>query len=188
MMKLFNKGQLVPYSSLYMIKRKEMLGKIMLDLPFWYSMPILTAIIAFFKRLLKRRTEIKLVQDNDEAITPEERNRAEEIRAAAEELEMTIVPPGYSLDTYLEELESRWSKLIDKKARENLIADVKSLIRDHLRANLKLQKKFQLTRKTVSQMAESAIVRSPSLSNLSDRDSLMHYSELYLLKLLQTIR
>jgi len=98
------------------------------------------------------------------------------------------VPSGYTLDSYLEELESRWSKLIDKKARENLIEDVKSLIRDHLRVNLKLQKKFQLTRKTISQMATSAIVRSPTLSAMSGRDSLIVYAELYMLKLLQNIR
>jgi len=186
--KIFSNGQLVPYSSLYIIKRKEILADTRLILPFWYSTPFLTAIIAFFKRLWKRKKEITLARENDDTEALEERNRAEEIRAAAEELEASIVPSGYTLDSYLEELESRWSKLIDKKARENLIEDVKSLIRDHLRVNLKLQKKFQLTRKTISQMATSAIVRSPTLSAMSGRDSLIVYAELYMLKLLQNIR
>jgi len=185
--KIFSNGQLAPYSSLYLIQRREMLANARLILPFWYSIPIITAIIAFFKGLTKRKKDLKLAQDIEEAGDAGEKNQAEAIRAAAEELETTLVPSGFTIDTYLEELESRWSRLIDKKARENLIEDVKSLIRDHLRANLKLQKRFQLTRKTISQMAVSAIVRSPTLSALSGRDFLVLYSELYLLKLLQNI-
>jgi len=185
--KIFNNGQLAPYSSLYIIKRKELLAEAKLILPFWYSIPIISGIIAFFKRLTKRRHDFALAHDNEETETAEEKDRAAQIRTAAEEIEATLVPPGYTLDSYLEELENRWSRLIDKKARENLIEDVRSLIRDHLRANLKLHKKFQLTRKIISQMAVSAIVRSPTLSSLSGRDSLVLYAELYLLKLLQTI-
>ena len=186
--KVFSNGQLAPYSYLYFIQRKEMLINARLVLPFWYSIPIISSIIAFFKRLRKKKKDLKLVQEIGETETAEEKGHAEEIRTAAEELEAVLVPSGFTIDTYLEELESRWSRLIDKKARENLIEDVKSLLRDHLRSNLKLQKKFQLTRKTISQMAAGAIVRSPTLSALSGRDFLVLYSELYLLKLLQNIR
>jgi len=186
--KIFNNGQLAPYSSLYLIQRKEMLTDIKLILPFWYSWPIITGIIAFFKQLFKRKENIVLSRENDEVAVSMEKNRAAEIRTAAEELETTLVPEGHTMDSYLEELEGRWSQLIDKKARDNLIEDVRSLIRDHLRAYLKLQKKFQLTRKIVNQIASDAIIRSPTLSSLSGRDSLILYSELYLVKLLQSIR
>ena len=188
LLKIFNKGQLLPYSSLYMTPRKEMLADARLALPFWYSTPVLTALIAFFKNIFKEKKSADPADESDEIVTPEEKTRIAEISAAAEDLELTMVPSGYTLDTYLEQLESRWSKLIDKKARENLIADVKSLIRDHLRMNLKLQKKFQLTRSAINQMAVNAIIRSPALSGMNDRDSLVLYSELYLLKLLQNIR
>lgn len=186
--KIFNRGQLVPYSSMYIIRRREMLLNAKLILPFWYSMPILTAIIAFFKRLLKNKKSAKLSREMDEQESPEEMSRAAEIKVAAEEIEASLVPPGYTLDSYLEELESRWSRLIDKKARDNLIEDVNSLLRDHLRMNLKLQKKFKLTKEIVNQMAGNAIVRSPTLASLSGRDSLILYSELYLLKLLEEIK
>ena len=186
--KIFSNGQLAPFSSLFMIHRKELLVNIKLILPFWYSMPIMTAIIAFFKRLKKKRKIVRLSEETEDSVTQEDRNVAADVRAAAKELEMTLVPENSTLETYLEDLENRWSKLIDKKARENLIEDVKSLLRDHLRVNLKMRKKFNPTRKAISQMATSAIVRSPTLSNLSGRDSLLLYSELYLLKLLQNTR
>ena len=185
---IFNNGQLVPYSSLFLTQRKVMLANIKLNLPFWYSMPVLMSIIAFFKKLTNKKKEIRVADERDEAAAPEEKSRAEEIRAAAEKLESDMVPERYTLDTYLEQLESRWSKLIDKKARENLVTDVKSLIRDYLRLNLKVQKRHKLTRDMINQMAVNAIVRSPSLSAMSDRNSLILYSELYLLKLLQKVK
>jgi hypothetical protein len=99
-----------------------------------------------------------------------------------------MVPPGYSFDSYLEELENRWSRLLDRKARENLIEDVKSLIRDKLRRALKLQKRFMLTRETISQIAHNIVTHNQALSSLNSRDSLILYSELFILKLLENIR
>ena len=189
--KIFNKGRLLPYSVLLLINRRETLTDAKLILPFWYSIPIITAIIAFFKRLAGKKRIPKLYSSgeaDDEQNSPDEKDRAGEIRSTAEELEISLVPSGYTLDGYLEELESRWSRLIDKQARENLIEDVKSLIRDNLRQNLKLQKNFKLTEDIISQMAVNIITRTPTLASLSGRDSLILYSQLYLIKLLENIK
>ena len=189
--KIFSKGKLLPYSSLLLIRRKDTLVDAKLILPFWYSIPIITAIIAFFKKLARKRKAVKLAPtyDTDEGEdSPEEKDRAGEIRDAAEALEFTMVPPGHSLDSYLEELESRWSRLINNQARENLIEDVKSLVRDYLRQNLKVNRKFRLTQEVISQMATNIVTRSPALSSLSGRDSLILYTELYLVKLLENTR
>ena len=188
---IFNKGQLLPYSALFLIRRKEILADAKLILPFWYSMPIITAIIAFFKNLARKRKAVKLSPDdnaNSAEGVPEEKDPAGEIRAAAEDIEFALVPPGHTLDSYLEELESRWSRLINKQARENLIEDVKSLIRDNLRRNLKIQKNFHLTQEIINQMAVNIVTRTPALASLSGRDSLILYSELYLVKLLESTK
>ena len=190
MLKLFSKGQLLPYSTLLFVRRKDLLSDTRLILPFWYSMPVITAIIAFFRNLMKTKTTRPPAATYQDPINEilEENDQAAEIRAAAEELEFILVPPGYKLENFLEELESRWSRLIDKKARDNLIEDVKSLIRDNLRRNLRVQKKFVLTQEIIEQMAVNIITRTPSLSVLSGRDSLVLYAELYLIKLLENIR
>jgi hypothetical protein len=173
--RIFTKGQLLPYSSLLLIHRRDLLTDIKLMLPFWYSMPIITAIIAFFKSLSKKKKAAKLSSADDEGAEEdilEARDRTGEIRAAAQDLEFVLVPPGYTLESYMEELETRWSRLIDKQARENLIEDVKSLIRDNLRRHLKIQKQFKLTQEAISQMARNIITRTPSLASLSGRDLL----------------
>ena len=189
--RLFNRGQLLPYSVLFILNRKELLSDARLFLPFWYSIPIISSIIAFFKNLSGKRKAIKLSAAkglNGEEYILDEKDRAAEIRAAAEELEFDMVPAGYTMDSYLEELESRWSRLINRQARENLIEDVKSLVRDQLRRNLKIQKQFQLSQEVISQMASNTVTRTPPLAALNGRDSLILYAELYMIKLLQNIK
>jgi hypothetical protein len=88
----------------------------------------------------------------------------------------------------MKELESRWSRLINRKARENLVEDARSLIRDNLRRNLKVQKSFKLTGESISQMATYIINSNKALASLADRDSLVLYTELYILKLLGNIK
>ena len=189
--RIFSKGQLLPYSSLLFLQRKELLSDIKLMLPFWYSLPIITAIIAFFKNLLRNKKASKPlpadIEDPGEVVL-KDKDRAGEIRAAAQDLELLLVPPKYTMDSYLEELESRWSRLIDKKARENLIEDVRTMIRDNLRGYLRIYKKFRLTQEAISQLAQNIILSSSALASLSGRDSLILYAELYLIKLLRNVR
>jgi hypothetical protein len=190
---IFGRGHLLPYPALLAIRRKEMLSDAKLFLPFWYSMPILTAVIAFFKNLSKKRKAVELApagagDTGKKEPGREAKDRTAKIRAAAEELEYAVVPAGYTMDSYLEELESRWTRIINRQGRENLIEDIKSLIRDHLKMNLRISKQFNLSRDIISQMADNIVTRNPSLASLGGRDSLVLYSELYLIKLLQNIR
>ena len=187
-LRIFSKGQLLPYSALFLIKRKEMLADAKLMLPFWYSLPLITAIIAFFKNLMRKKARKSSGGTDEEENLGEETDGAGELRAAATALEFAMVPPGYTLETFLEELENRWSRLIDKRARENLIEDVRSLIRDNLRRNMKLKKQFKLTQEVISEMAVNIVTRTPALASLNGRDSLILYSELYLVQLLEDFR
>jgi len=189
--KFFNKGQLLPLSVLLFIRRKEILMDAKLVLPFWYSLPIITPIIAFFLSISRKKKVVKLHTDS---IVDEEhgsvvgKDHAREIRETAGELEFIMVPSGFTLDSYLEDLESRWSRLIDQQARENLVEDVNSLIRDNLRRNLKLQKNYMFNRDVIHQMAVNIITRTPTLAVLSGREFLILYAEFYLIKLLQNIK
>ena len=99
-----------------------------------------------------------------------------------------MIPAGHTLDSYLAELETHWSRLIDKQARANLVEELKSLVRDNLRQTLKVQKRFRITRENLIQLASSIVGRTPALQNLGGKESLRMYIELYLLKLLQTIK
>lgn len=126
------------------------------------------------------------VLDSTEDTAPNTRNK--QIYYAAREIESIVVPRGHTLDTYLNELKGHWSRLIDKKARDNLIEDVNSLIRDNLRQTLRVQKQFRITRDNLVLLAGSIMNRSPNLQDLNSKDFLRTYIELYLVKLLLTIR
>jgi len=188
---IFAGGKLLPYSSLLLLQRKELLTDVKLMVPLWYSIPILSAVIAFFKNFLGKKKTQKPYSNSDGNAEDEilaEKDSAGEIRAAAQSLEAVLVPSGYTLETYMVELETRWSRLIDKQARANLIEDVKSLVRDSLRRALRLKRRFKLTQDVISQMAKQIINSAPTLASLSGRDSLVLYIELYLIKLLRILK
>ena len=188
--RLFAGGQMLPYSTLLLVQRKDMVTDIKLMLPLWYSLPILRSIVAFFKNLGKKKKTRKASakEENTEEEVSEEKDRSGEIRAAAKELEAALIPEGHTIESYMEELEPRWSKLIDKQARKNLSEDVKSLLRDNLRKTLRIKKHFKLTRELVREMAQNIVTRTPTLASLSGRDSLILYAELYLVKLLRNLK
>jgi hypothetical protein len=188
--RIFVKGVMVPYSALLLLKRKDLITDTRILLPFWYSSSILSSLIAFFKGMLKKKHPKKDDRDSDEeeqAITDGKENNAE-MWNAARALAAVLVPPNHSLETYLDELESRWIRLIDKKARADLVEDVKSLIRDHLRQTLRVQKHFKVTRETLSTLASNIVTRTPALQELSGKNSLLLYVELYLIALMQNMK
>jgi len=188
-MKIFYDGKLLPYSSVFLIRRKEMLLDAKFTLPFWYSLPIIPGLIKFFNNLFKKKKkEARQPVDEGEQLNPEETDHAAGIRMAAEAIEFDIVPPGYTIDSYLDELATRWSRLIDKQARENLIQDAKFLARDQLRRYLKINKHFEPTREELSQLAYNMVTYNTALSSLRARDSLILFMELYMVKLLLNIK
>jgi hypothetical protein len=189
--RIFIKGIMIPYSSLLLLRRKDLLTDTKILLPFWYSMPILTAILAFFKNLGKKKRSKKDGKDAAEEEEQElsaEKDGNRELRNAAKGIEAALVPPQHTLDTYLSELENRWSRLINKQARANLIEDVKSLVRDNLRQTLRVHKHYKLSMEALSQLASGIVNRTPSLQTLHRSDSLQLYVELYLIKLMETVK
>jgi hypothetical protein len=185
--RLFEFGRRLPYSVLLRIPRKELLRDIKLSLPFWYSLPILAGIIGFFKNLFNKKPDTRS-EENDEPVTTQEKPHSVDIRSAAKALEASMIPQGYPLEEYLEKLEDRWSRLIDLKARKNLIEDVNNLVRDYMRRSLRIQKQFRPTRETLHQMATELVRRNQALSTLSDKDSLILYMELLMVKFLENYR
>jgi hypothetical protein len=188
--RIFKSGKLIPMNALYVIRRRDLLTDAKILLPFWYSIPILTAIVAFFKNLGKKKRRKKEI---DEDIKLEEESGGEgtdarDIQNTAREMEAALVPLGQTLDEYLAELEARWIRLLNKQARQNLVEDVKSLIRDHLRQTIRIQKKKKISSEGLSEMASALIARTPALRSLGGQDSLHLYMELYMVKLLLTFK
>ncbi|MCL2094050.1 MAG: hypothetical protein FWH12_07635 [Treponema sp.] len=189
---IFVKGQRLSYSALFFLRRKDILAEARLFLPFWYSIPFLTAIITFFKNLSRPKTAQELAPEivaaPAEKEEREDRDESHEIRSSAEEMAYNLVPEGYSLNSYLEDLEARWSHLLDRKARQDLVTDVKALVKNYVRANMKVQRNSEIRSTMIHEMAVNLVSRTPALASLSSRDALVRYCELYMIKLIGNIR
>ncbi|GHV37323.1 hypothetical protein AGMMS49546_04740 [Spirochaetia bacterium] len=194
--RIFSNGKLLPASTLFRVKRRDLLMDAKLSLPFWYSVPVLSSIIAFFSKLGKKKKPKQTTRKNmqsdidfEEVENAAEKNPTKALVNAAREIQAVLVPEGKSLDEYLEELEGRWGRLILKKEeRQNMISDMRSLIRDHLRQILRIRKNKKITRQALEDTAAGIIAGHPALKNLGGKDALQLYMELYMVKQLLTIK
>ena len=148
-------------------------------------MPVLFTIMGFFRKLFQKRENANELSEtiSGEEETVEESAKEVELRSAAFELGKSLIPAGHNMESYLAVLQKRWSRLIDGKAREQLIIDVNLLTRDFLRSTLKTQRNFKPSHETLSEIAFNAVNKNKALSSLTGRESLLLYLELYMIKL-----
>jgi hypothetical protein len=181
---LFDRNDLLPLRVLLLLKRKQLLNDVKLLMPFWYTVPIISSIAAFFMNLGRKKKKQKEEKKEESILEKETDDPLKELRNAAREAETRLIPTGHTLDSFLEHLASRWGRLVNKQAKDNLVEDVNSLIRDRLRYILRLQKSPTVKHDTLDQMTSSIIDRSEGLQKLGEQKSLFLYIKLYLVKLL----
>jgi len=179
-MRLFNHGVLLPFYTLYSLRRKDVIAGIKSDLPIWYSNPIFLAVIKFFKSFGKKRPQSHLDDDEKPAASGK---KVDKMQSSALRIKSDIVPEGKTVDGYIAELEDRWCSLRDDDTRKNLIVGVKALMKDKLRQNIKIKKLTSIKRSDLHEIAEYIINQNGTLMKLKDQESLRTYMELYMLKL-----
>jgi hypothetical protein len=172
-------GTLLPMATLLLMKRKEIVTHIRTLLPFWYSIPLFVAIAAFFHTLKTLKMTMEKKRTGWEA--PEE---PREILEAGRKLETELVPYGEDIDSCLEDLENRWNTLLNSKARQELLIDVKTLIRDRLRKVMRGQRKVMLTKDSLENIARRIVDENSTLRDLKNQGPLQQYIVLYMVKLL----
>lgn len=189
--RIFKGGKLLPLSALYAFRRRDMVTDVKFMLPFWYSIPILANIIAFFKNRGKKKRQSRRVRESaaDTAVfEPQEKNERRTLQNAAQGIVSEMVPEGQGVDDYLAELEARWSRVLDKKDRQNLVSDVRALLRDNLRYAVKIHKTTQISQESLGEIADTLIAKSAALQRLGGKQSLRQYMQLYMAKMLINFR
>lgn len=205
---LFVNGVLVSYSELLMLSRQEIITDAKIMLPFWYTIPVISWIIAFlFKPIRKKDKSITnekkikktKIEDADIKATLEELDTNLEIHAdsekkhknalknAAENIEKQLIPEGSSLENELDVYESVWNKMLDKAAKENLKEDVNSLTRDYFRRILRTIKANTFSAERIKDLAVT-LVKTPSMQKIKDTEELTKYIQLYLLHLIKNLK
>jgi hypothetical protein len=195
--RIFDRGKLVPFSLLFLMKRKEMLFDAKMSLPFWYSIPIISSIIAFFAKFGKKKkrnqrnakkSDVDIDFSEEEAAAGAARDHAREFLNSVRDAETLLIPDNKNIDSYLKELQSHWGRLLDATAQKNLVEDVNALIRDNLRQSVRVWKRQRLTQQNLQDLAQGIINGTPSLRDLKTRDVLLLYMQVYMVKLLKTIK
>jgi len=189
-LRFFKSGKLLPMNELYSISRKDFLYTAKSNIPFWLSIPIISAIAAFFHWLFKKKPK-KQVQEQDDAETDEmgeDEKTISELRDIADSIILELIPEGQTMERYLNKLESKWNKLISAKSRNNLTVDVQTLVHDNLRKMLRMNKNKKISRKSIHNSAVQITISTSTLHSLTDQDSLCLYMELYMAKLLLNIK
>lgn len=196
--RLFYKGALVPLSELLLLQQKDLLTDVKVLLPFWYSLPFISPIIAFFKRQSRKKKKLtkttsavqrpqapndSSVDTNNSPTEIKKQDRRAELREAAQKARSRLIPEGHTLDSYMEDLLDRWNRIINVDAKNNLTEDVNALIRDYLRRTIRSLKNAPFTADRISNLAET-LVNTPNLQKLPAQESLKLYIQLYIIKLL----
>jgi hypothetical protein len=151
-------------------------------MPFWYSIPIISHLIAFFQNLGRKKK--KDDKEEESVVRSQADDVRQELQTVSKEAEEALVPKGHTLDSYLGELSLRWGLLVNKQAKDNLVEDVNSLVRDKLRHVLRFQKKAAVNRDTLDKITTSIMETSTGLHKISEQNTLYLYVKLYLVKLL----
>jgi hypothetical protein len=193
--KIFDRGKAVPYGTLFLLKRRELIFDAKMALPFWYSIPIIRSIIAFFFKIGKKKKQNQpgsrksdAVDFDEESPSEASKDRAREFINSVREMETEMVPRNKDLNGYLKELQSHWGRLLDPRAQQDLVDDVNALIRDNLRQSMRLWRKQRLSRTHLQDLAQGLIYGNSNLRSLTNQDALLLYMQIYMVKLLKTVK
>ncbi len=193
--RMFNHGRLLPLSELLMLNRHELLTDTRILLPFWFTLPIISSIIAFFRKPRGK----KPVRHNTVHPAPVEKSlerdrkqdtllqRKIELKGAVAAIERSLIPEGSSLEGEMDIFLEKWNRTLDMNAKSNLTEDVNSLVRDYVRRVVRTLRASTFDAARVENLA-TALVDTPSLMKIPNRDALLQYVRLYILFLVKNIQ
>jgi hypothetical protein len=185
-------GTLTPLSMLLMINRKDLLMDVKIMLPFWYSIPVISSIIAFFKRMGSDKSKKGKSPSQEAPDVPEREIQtfhsttlAYDIKRAAVDYQIQTVPPGKTVDVCLREMQDRWHKVMDPAAKKQLVLDVQNQIKRKLKPILDARGNRKVTSEVIEEIADSIIMVSPALTELNNSEEIHSYVALCVAKLLK---
>ncbi len=185
---LFINGKLIPYSELLMLNKQKLLTDAKILLPFWYTIPILSWIIALLFRRPKRKNQQKNqspektpTQKDEDDSERHQNTKKKELKNAALEIEKILVPEGSTIEQELKANLQVWNKMLNKQSREHLTEDVNSLIRDYMRTVLRTMRSSSFTAERIKELSQT-LINTPSLQTIRDKKELDTYVQLFMIQ------
>ncbi len=196
--RIFDHGRLLSHAALLMLNRQQLLTDTKIMLPFWYTIPILSAIIALFRRPrskkprpVARKTAAKTVYEDSAPSGGQDsraikQQRKDELKKAALAIQKRLVPADSTLEKEISARLDLWNRTLDSQQKDNLTEDVNSLIRDYIRRIVKTIRAANFDMARVDNLA-TTLVDTPGLMKIKNRDALLDYVKLYIVSLLKNI-
>ncbi len=203
-------GKFKDIDVLLALNRQELLNQVKASLPFQYSMPVFGKLLAALSSMFggKKGEEghsagraaassgDEVFQEFGSAARPSsakhasgggKNGQAPGFQAAVKNLKMKYLEEGEELNPTLESLAEKWNPLFDKTARDNLVEDINSLIRDFMRNKKKLMLKYPPDQKRISTLTEDLVNKTSNIG-IKKKEPFTRYIELYIIKLLENIK
>jgi len=181
--RIFTNERLISYTDLFMLNRQELLADTKILLPFWYTTPVLSSILALFMRPRNAKNK---KEDDTSAKRPETKPQSGKKlspREIASKLQAEFIPANKSLQDCIIEQLDLWNTIIDPVIRKQNTDDVNSFIRDQIRIANRAQSFSKLTAERIHTLADT-IINSPGLSTVNNKNALRLYTEYYILWLI----
>ena len=194
---IFEGNEMMSYAGILQLNRNTILENAKILLPVWYTIPIISWIIALFtkksnkkKKVNKQKTNFVVKetaeQSENEVSASKPVTKKDALKHAAQTVEAEFVPSGSTLENELSSYRKQWNKMITKEANNNLTEDVNALIRDYLRKVLRTLPAKGFTADRVSELAEQ-LCNTPNMKKITEHDALLNYTQLYMVFLVKNI-
>ncbi|GHV40476.1 hypothetical protein AGMMS49546_14440 [Spirochaetia bacterium] len=187
--RLYNdSGKMSPLTTLLRLNRKDLLAKLKSRLPFWYTNPVLFRIIVFFKNLRKskRHKSHSGSAEKSAAFPAAERSSSPQTLAGiAQTYLRDNIPDGYTLESYLHEMEDRWRKVVSRDSRDQMVKDVQDTIKKKMRSIIDVWGVRQPNANTIGDIADSIIHETQAIQDLDGTNAVRSYVSIYISSLLK---
>ena len=169
--RLYPDGKQASYSDILMLNRIELLNDAKILLPFYYTLPVISSIIAFFVgRKKEPKTENKK-EEQDRKTTKKVLKPKKTYKDVVASLSKEMLPQGLSMEEALQYYLDLWNTNLNE--------------RDYIRGIQRTLPVSSVDKRRVEQLAET-VVHTNSLSKIKDKKAFKAYTEIYILKVIST--
>lgn len=192
---IFEGDELISYAGILQLNRIEILENAKILLPIWYTIPIISWLIALFtkKSTKKKKTQNKskkivknVEEETNETVKQKPISKKDELIKAAKKIETSFVPEGSTIEAELVTYKKQWNKMISKEANNNLTEDVNALIRDYMRKVLRTLPSKSFTADRITELA-TTLVNTPSMKKITERNAILQYTQLYMIYIVKNM-
>lgn len=193
---IFEGDELISYAGILQLNRIEILENAKILLPIWYTIPIISWLIALFtkKSTKKKKTQNKskkivknAEEETNETVKQKPISKKDELIKAAKKIETSFVPEGSTIEAELVTYKKQWNKMISKEANNNLTEDVNALIRDYMRKVLRTLPSKSFTADRITELA-TTLVNTPNMKKITERNAILQYTQLYMIYIVKNMQ